>query len=176
MSSETYICYHDCYYGPPGLRRLYSAGEKLIPGIPPGKYFSKNGEPPDGVDPSNKAIVPGDDPRSTDHIRKDLKEDYGVEMPENASRKDLFYRYIKESTKAEEPRPALQPIQTVSADVAKILTMKFTEMTPDDIDKLSSNDISAKIQKDFGRSEKPTSKNKDELLKKAIMMEIHGGN
>lgn len=103
-------CWHTCYYND----RFYTPGEDLLPGLPPGKYFSEDGLPPEGVqvDPTTAA----DDPRSTKQMRADVIA-LGGDPDEEMPRRQLFllWHRLKEKTVSKTP-PAPTPEAPVGLD------------------------------------------------------------
>jgi hypothetical protein len=165
--SGTYICYHTCYYGPRGLRKLYSPGDKLLPGIEPGKYFSLDGAPPkDHVTPS---YGPGDDPRSTYQIRADLLA-WGVKMPSSSSRRSLYNKYLEEKSKHEDDLP--QSVMEGQKQSDPLGGKNICEMTPDEISSINPEDVVVAIQMRYGAHLKYNGKNRDEVMKKAVQIEM----
>lgn len=174
--AKEYFCWRDCVYGQKSRRRAYKVGEKLMPGLLPGKYFSEDGELPEHVK-LKIVMVAGDDPRPTEIIRAELEEEFDVKMSKKASRKELFARYIEEKKKAEAASGDVENAETEKEPEnpnIEILVKKFSDMTPDDVDAISSKEAASKIKKDFGVHMKPTKNNKETIVAKGIQMEMGG--
>lgn len=147
-----YECVRTCYY----LGKLFKPGNPLPDWAEPNKHFLPVGESL-GEDEKKKVFGPGDDPRSTRQIKKDLKEKFDIDA--SGTRKDLWLRW-KEATDAAEDAARQDAEASFGAPQGNAkhperfdrpafknesLNKKFTEMSPDDIDKLSVKDMCDKL-------------------------------
>lgn len=147
-----YICARDCYY----IGKLFKAGDVLPDWAEPNKHFVEKGGKIN-KNPDKKIFGPGDDPRSTAKIKKDLKEKFDIDI--KGSRKEIWARW-KEATAAAEDAAMQDANASFGAKQGdakdperfkrpgfknEILNKQFTDMTPDDIDSLSVQDICDKL-------------------------------
>lgn len=190
--ADKWICVRTCHY----LQRYWMAGESLndtsgYEDAPPGKHFALNGILRDEV---SDIVRPGDDPRSTIQIREDLLVIHEIETPEDTSRRDLFNRWIHAEKaavvrKAEGPAtpssndsegsetPPLPPADGVTV-VDPMGTTKFSELGPDDVDKLKNAEIAKSMKIRFGIAvaNDGRGQKKENLLQQALQLEAHAAN
>jgi hypothetical protein len=200
--SGEWICIRNCYY----LDRYWKAGENLhsIPGFedaPPGKHFALNGIVP--RDEIQQITRPGDDPRSTDQIRRDIEKNFPhVKIPENADRKKLFNLWMDaEKTTGEnakeEPKRATKPDAETDAEKTTVEDAKekrfkeyvaeakaeaakdpldgknFSALTPDEVDRLKPRDIAQAVKARFGVEMRYNGVSKSSLIQQALQYETH---
>jgi len=165
-----HVCIRDCYYN----ARYWSIGEVIedtagFEDMPPNKHFAELGGrlPADAM----PIIIAGDDPRSTNKIRAELKAKHDIKMPKDASRKVLFAAWVeaekgagndagtKEPAKTEGTRDINKPV--APSDFGKI-TKLVGDMSPDEIDDITKRELAQRLDVSF------TSYKKAELIEKAI--------
>jgi hypothetical protein len=158
------------YCGPPGMRRRYQFGEQLREGVEPNEFFVPKHRL--RVEASRLlSSCAGDDPRPTEQIRSELKTMFGIELPENATRKELWKAWDLRAKKEintiagaspkqaevviESPGSTAPPVgatappstQQPAAGLNQTLANKlrggklFSHMTPDDIHKTTARDL-----------------------------------
>jgi hypothetical protein len=158
-----YVAVRDCYYGPPGLRKLFRAGEYLIDGWEPGKHFVAEGEEPEEVEPAIQG--PGDDPRSTRQMLKEL-EDKGIDMKGEA-RGAIFRKLIELEREEGITHTELAP--PVEGD--PLAGVKFYELSEDDVDRFTAKEITASITHRFNVDMSLRGKSKKQLVQLGLELE-----
>ena len=171
MSSK-WIAIRNCYY----LKRYWQAGESLndtggYEDAPPGKHFALDGKIPAGE--IDSIVRPGDDPRSTVQIRKDLEEIHGVDTKGVADRKDLFNLWTDaEKAKAAEAAP---PVPDGVEIVDPLGTRKFSDLSPDELNELKNQELADSMKVRFGLDVKYKGIPKENLIQQALQLEVQSG-
>ena len=176
MAKDKYVCHRKCYYN----NTVFCVGDPLPPGLPPNKHFSIDGEGPDADE--KHIVMAGDDPRSTKQIIIDLKEKHGIEMGSKTGRKPAFAKWLKaENAAADKRKEAATPAKTKEkapaadadkADDADVLGgKKFGECLPDELDKITNEQLGKLINKRFKVDFKFSGKSKKVLIETALKYE-----
>lgn len=148
--TDKYICIRKCHY----LDRLWEPGEQFVPpfdGAAPNRHFQINGKP---VGDERIVQGPGDDPRSTAQMKKDL-ETMGVDA-DGMSRKDIWRKLVDlqggvSTAPAHKDHQAADPNNSGARHNQERVPSNpsanklFSDMGPDDIDGLTVKDIRAKL-------------------------------
>jgi len=165
--SNQYICVRNCYYGPPGHRKLFKVGELLPAGWEPNKHFIAGAKvPPEET--NSPARTPGDDSRPTVQIIMDLRMKYGIDM-RGRTRKEAFAEWIKAENQkdvAVKPEPVLKEGATDPLN-----GRRFSDMSPDEINNSKRDDIVEAINHRFKMDMTHGNKSKVELIQYGIDLE-----
>lgn len=163
MARQIYVAVRDCYYGPPGLRKLFRAGERLIDGWEPGKHFVAEGEIPEDLEPVVQG--PGDDVRSTRQMLEEL-EDREIDM-KGESRGAIFRKLLE--IEREEGITNAEAAAPVDGD--PLAGIKFYELSEDDVEKFTAKEIAASIAHRFEIDVSLRGKSKKQLVQLGLELE-----
>ena len=162
MSDQKYVCIRDCYY----IGNRFRPGDILPDWASPNKHFQAVGQPLP-KDTQKPIYAPGDDTRSTKQLISDLKEKFDVDAT-GKTRKEAFRLWKEHAAAAEDsarqdanasggvvtsgPFPGADAPGIAPGDVGRgvfknpVLNKQFSEMTPDEIDKLTTDEICQKLK------------------------------
>jgi hypothetical protein len=163
MAKQRYVAVRDCYYGPPGLRKLFRAGEYLIDGWEPGKHFVPEGEEPEIEERPIQG--PGDDPRSTREMLKEL-EKRGIDM-KGEPRGAVFRKLIE--IERDEGLTTTEAAPAVEGD--PLAGVKFYELSEDDIETFTAKEIIASMTHRFNVDMSFGGKSKKQLVQLGLELE-----
>jgi len=159
---KKYRCITACFRN----SKFFNPGELLPEGMEPGEHFALVD---DGVkiEQSEKPIirVSGDDPRSTIQIIADLKDKYGINVPDTASKREAFDAWVRAEQKAAPKK------ETPKEYVAPVPSKRFADMTPDEAMNMKSYEITAQVEKMYGVELRHAGVKKEDLLAKAAEIE-----
>lgn len=173
-----YICIRDCYYANPPHR--FKVGDKLPSGLEPNKHFVSADMA--RITPEKKVYGPGDDPRSTDSMREELKR-RNVFMPD-APRKELWNK-LREMEGVQDlkagpstaitngPKKPIAPSEVGRTTFDNpILNKNFEDWGPDDIDQTTAKEICMKLNAPpYSLDMKPTGITKADLVGHGLKIE-----
>lgn len=170
---ETFICIRDCYHG----NHLYHVGDKLLPGHTANKHFAPGSEAAEAMaNAARVALTPGDDTRSTTKIRAELFEKYGLVLPEQTPRKEVWAAWKLKASQDGGSEVKIAPAEQAFVDDAApkgvvLIEKKFSEMTPDDIENTTAQSIKDTVLARFKNELNITGASKKILMKRAIDLE-----
>lgn len=172
--SKQYVCVRDCYYGPPGCRKLFKVGEVLPSGWKPNKHFIEGATvPPEET--NGPPRTPGDDPRPTRTIINDLLSIHDIDM-RGKTRKEVFAAWlVAESEKEVNPtgkEVLVDPDKTGPKNEDPFGTRKFSSFTPDMIESAKRDDIVDSINRRFKLDLTHGGKSKAQLVQIGIDREL----
>lgn len=166
---DRYICMQDCYY----LHKHWAAGDTLPPELKPNKHFALNGVVPTVND--KPVLGAGDDPRSNKVMLAELAQKYGISLPSDTSRKEI-YKTLKRAEDGAtvanpEPEPVVQPAPEAKAKPIEPES-RFSDMSPDDLQSMKNHEIADKVLRLYKKEVKHAGYSKNDLLKKALEIEL----
>ena len=184
--AEKHVCVAECYY----WNRLWKEGDIFedivgsVEGLPdelqPNRHFKLVGSK---ITMASQMITetPGDDPRSTDQIIKELKEVYGIAInPDPADGKSPRRRAWDQwnraklaeskdaSSDTESPPEQSDPLASSTEGAPEV---RFSDLSASAVNKMNKPDLAAKLKRLHGIDVNPDEYDKNQLIQKGLAAE-----